>query len=144
MMYSQDPTTQSTEGVTDAVRRASINWVLAMQKAYGQETGMKCFDVMRETFGEELCGAVMFGIMEGRRGDQLSIRVSDPNYRKIEAIKEIRHITGMGLKESKDAVEESVWKEVTITLSYEMLKQENSYKLDQSIRVLEQVGVTVF
>lgn len=144
MMNSQDPMTQSTKGVTDAVRRASINWVLTMQKAYGQETGMKCFDVMRETFGEELCGAVMFGIMEGRRGDQLSIRVSDPDYRKIEAIKEVRHLSGMGLKEAKDAVEDAVWKEVTFPLSYEMLKEENQHKIDAAIATLDRCGVTVF
>jgi hypothetical protein len=131
--------------ITDRVRRASINWVLAMQKSYGQEMGLKCFDVMRETFGEDLCGAVLFGIMEGGRSDAITIRTTTDNLtRKIEAIKEIRHISGMGLKEAKDAVEGACFKEVVVPLSYDMLKQENSYKLDQSIRVLEQVGVTVF
>ena len=131
--------------ITDRVRRASINWVLAMQSAYGQETGMKCFDVMRESFGEDLCGAVLFGIMEGVRGDQIIIRTTtDKLSRKIEAIKEVRHISGWGLKESKDAVEDACFKDVTVSLSDDMLKQENSHKLDQSIRVLEQVGVTVF
>ena len=76
--------------ITDRVRRASINWVLAMQSAYGQETGMKCFDVMRESFGEDLCGAVLFGIMEGVRSDQIIIRTTTDNlHRKIEAIKDI-------------------------------------------------------
>lgn len=131
--------------ITDRVRRASINWVLAMQNAYGQETGMKCFDVMRESFGEDLCGAVLFGIMEGVRSDQIVIRTTtDKLSRKIEAIKEVRHISGWGLKEAKDAVEDACFKDVTVSLSYDMLKQENSYKLDQSIRVLEQVGITVF
>jgi hypothetical protein len=116
-----------------------------MQKSYGQEMGLKCFDVMRETFGEDLCGAVLFGIMEGARSDAITIRTTTDNLtRKIEAIKEIRHISGMGLKEAKDAVEGACFKEVVVPLSYDMLKQENSYKLDQSIRVLEQVGVTVF
>jgi len=145
MMNSQDPMTLSTNDITDRVRRASINWVLAMQKSYGQEMGLKCFDVMRETFGEDLCGAVLFGIMEGARSDAITIRTTTDNLtRKIEAIKEIRHISGMGLKEAKDAVEGACFKEVVVPLSYDMLKQENSYKLDQSIRVLEQVGVTVF
>lgn len=131
--------------ITDRVRRASINWVLAMQSAYGQETGMKCFDVMRESFGEDLCGAVLFGIMEGVRSDQIVIRTTtDKLSRKIEAIKEVRHISGWGLKEAKDAVEDACFKDVTVSLSYDMLKQENSHKLDQSIRVLEQVGITVF
>ena len=136
--------TQSIK-VTDRVRRASINWVLAMQSAYGQEVGMKCFDVMRETFGEDLCGAVLFGIMEGVRGDQITIRTSDHELtRKIEAIKEVRYISGWGLKEAKDAVEAACSRDVTVTLSYDMLKQENSHKLEQSIRVLEQVGVRVY
>ena len=143
-MNSQDQAIQSIN-VTDRVRRASINWVLAMQKSYGQEMGLKCFDVMRETFGEDLCGAVLFGIMEGARSDAITIRTTTDNLtRKIEAIKEISHISGMGLKEAKDAVEGACFKEVVVPLSYDMLKQENSYKLDQSIRVLEQVGVTVF
>ena len=82
--------------------------------------------------------------MEGRRGDQLSIKVSDPDYRKIEAIKEIRHLSGMGLKEAKDAVEDAVWKEVSIPLSHEMLKEENQYKIDAAIATLERCGITVF
>lgn len=142
---SQDPMTQSTKGLTDAVRRASINWVLAMQKAYGQETGMKCFDVMRETFGDELCGAVMFGILEGRRGDQIVIKSKTADLtRKIEAIKEVRHISGMGLKEAKDAVEKSVWDEVVIPLSYDMMKESNQHILDNAIANLDRCGVTVF
>lgn len=137
--------TQSTKTVTDRVRRTSINWVLAMQKAYGQEVGIKCFDVMRETFGEDLCGAVLFGIMEGVRGDHITIRTSTDNLvRKIEAIKEIRHISGWGLKEAKDAVEDACFKEVTIPLTYEMLQDEGQNRLDNSIRVLEIAGVTVF
>lgn len=136
--------TQSTK-VTDRVRRASINWVLAMQKEYGQEVGMKCFDVMRETFGEELCGQVLFGIMEGARGDQLVIRTTTDNLvRKIEAIKEVRMLTGWGLKEAKDAVEDACFKEVAIPLTYDMMKEENSRHVDNAIQVLERAGVTVF
>lgn len=141
---AQDRMTQSIK-VTERVRRASINWVLAMQKAYGQEVGMKCFDVMRETFGEELCGSVLFGIMEGVRGDTITIRTTTSDLtRKIEAIKEIRHISGWGLKEAKDAVEAACFRDVVVSLSYDMLKEENSHILDNSIRTLEQVGVTVF
>lgn len=144
MMNVLDPTTLSTKDITDRVRRASIGWVLAMQKEYGQEMGMKCFDVMRQTFGEDLCGAVLFGIMEGRKGDTITIRTATHNlHRKIEAIKEVRHLSGYGLKEAKDAVEDACFKDVVVPLSYEMLKEENSRKLDQSIRVLEQSGVTV-
>jgi ribosomal protein L7/L12 len=116
-----------------------------MQKTYGQEMGLKCFDVIRATFGEDLVGAVLFGIMEGRKGDSITIRTNTYNLqRKIEAIKEVRHLTGYGLKEAKDAVEDACYKDVVIILKPEMLRQENDVILDQSIRNLEQAGVTVF
>jgi ribosomal protein L7/L12 len=116
-----------------------------MQKAYGQEMGLKCFDVIRQTFGEDLVGAVLFGIMEGRKGDTITIRTTTYNLnRKIEAIKEVRHLSGCGLKEAKDAVEDACYKEVVIPLKPEMLKQENDIHLERSIRALEEAGVTVF
>lgn len=137
--------TQSTKPITDRVRRASINWVLAMQKEYGQEMGMKCFDVLRETYGDELSGQVLFGIMEGVRGDQLVIRTTTNLLtRKIEAIKEVRMLTGWGLKEAKDAVEDACFKDVTIPLTYDMMKEENGRRVDNAIQVLEKSGVTVF
>lgn len=145
MMNSQDQMTLSTDDITDNVRRTTISWVMSMQKAYGQEMGLKCFDVIRETFGEDLVGAVLFGIMEGCKGDTITIRTTTHNLsRKIEAIKEVRHLSGYGLKEAKDAVENACYREVVIPLKPEMLRQENDIILDQSIRTLEQAGVTVF
>lgn len=135
--------TRSTDIITDNVRRASINWVLAMQREYGSDVGMKCFDVMRETFGEELCGAVMFGLMSGQRGDSLVLKVKDPDYRKIESIKSVRFLTGIGLKEAKDLVEEAVWKPVSIQLSPKFLEAENDHILTAEIRSLENSGMSV-
>ena len=136
--------TLSTEDITDSVLRSTISWVLTMQKAYGQDMGLLCFDVIRSTFGEDLVGATLFGIMEGRKGDSITIRTNTYNLtRKIEAIKEVRHISGYGLKEAKDAVEDACYREVVVRLSPEMLKPENEYKLEHSIRTLEQSGVTV-
>jgi ribosomal protein L7/L12 len=107
--------------------------------------GLKCFDVIRETFGEDLVAAVLFGIMEGRTGDTITIRTTTHNLsHKIEAIKEIRYLSGYGLKEAKDAVEDACYKEVVVPLKPEMLKQENDILLDSAIRNLEHAGVTVF
>jgi ribosomal protein L7/L12 len=144
-MNSQDQMTLSADDITDNVRRTTISWVLSMQKAYGQEMGLKCFDVIRETFGEDLVGSVLFGIMEGRKGDTITIRTTTHNLsRKIEAIKEVRYLSGYGLKEAKDAVEDACYKEVVVPLKPEMLDQENDILLSRSIRTLEEAGVTVF
>lgn len=141
----QDLTTLSTEDITDRVRRSTISWVVTMQREYGQDMGLKCFDAIRQTFGEDLCGAVLFGIMEGRvHGDQLAIRaMAGGVMRKIEAIKTVRHITGIGLKEAKDAVEYSEYKTVTLELSYEYRKPEHQDRLEEHIKDLERAGVAV-
>ena len=145
-MQDQAPTTLSTEHITDRVRRASTNWIITMQKEYGQEMGLKCFDVMRQTFGEDLCGSVLFGILEGRSyADTLIIgtAANQTITRKIEAIKYVRAITGLGLKEAKDAVEAAENRDVTIEISWEYRKIENQTTLERYIKDLEYCGVSV-
>ena len=134
-----------TNDITDPVRRASVNWILAMQKQYGQEMGLKCFDVMRQTFGEDLVGAVMFGILSGKNfHSEITIRWNgDPNRRVIEAIKEIRHITGMGLREAKDVVDKALDSNSTFPLSFEMRKDENTNVLDRALRNIEAAGFDI-
>jgi hypothetical protein len=117
-----------------------------MQKEYGQEMGLKCFDVMRQTFGEDLCGSVLFGILEGRSyADTLIIgtAANQTITRKIEAIKYVRAITGLGLKEAKDAVEAAENRDVTIEISWEYRKIENQTTLERYIKDLEYCGVSV-
>ena len=146
MTNSQDHMTLSIDNVTERVRRTSINWVLAMQKEYGQEMGLKCFDIMRQTFGEDLVGAVLFGIMEGKnRSNEVTIKWNgDPNRRVIETIKEIRFLTGFGLKEAKDVVDAALTRESTFVLSYDMQKPEHSDRLERSIQTIEQCGFVVY
>lgn len=129
--------------ITDRVRRTSINWVLTMQKEYGQEMGLRCFDAMRAAFGEDLVGAVMFGILSGVRGETLTLSVRDPNYRKIESIKTVRHLTGLGLKEAKDIVEAAVFKPVTVSVIATFLEPDNDRQLENAIRELENAGMMV-
>ena len=137
--------TLSNENITDSVRRTSISWVLAMQKEYGHEVGLKCFDVMRQTFGEDLVGAVMFGILSGQQHrDVITFRWNkDPNRRLIEAIKEVRYLSGMGLKEAKDCVETSIIKDASFAVKPEMLLPENATHLNHSLRTLENCGFMV-
>lgn len=144
-MTSLDQTTLSTNNITDRVRRQTIAWVQTMQREYGQDMGMKCFDVIRETFGEDLCGAVLFGLMEGKSHDTLSIftSINQSVNRKIEAIKIVRTLTGWGLKEAKDAVEACEYRSVDLDISWELRKVENQDKVERYVRELEMCGVSV-
>ena len=137
--------TLSNENITDQIRRASVSWVLAMQKEYGHEMGLKCFDVMRQTFGEDLVGTVMFGILSGQMHNEvITFRWNkDPNRKLIEAIKEVRYMSGMGLKEAKDCVETAIIRDASFAVKPELLEPDNAARLNHSLRILENSGFTV-
>lgn len=127
---------------------ASANWVLAAQREFGDETGMRCFDVMREVFDDDLAGAVLFSIMNGYRSDTITIQSlngQDIN-NKINCIKTVRALTGMGLKEAKDAVEAAVYRPVKLRLTAEYAKPETDFTrnfVDEQVRELRYNGVRV-
>ena len=131
--------------VTDRIRRATISWVIAMRKDAGQEMGMKCFDVLKETFGPDLVDAVWFGLLTGEKGDSLTLtkNKSCSDVQKIVCIKEIRSLTYCGLKEAKDIFED-VWDEgktVDITITETMRTDPEA--LDRSIDRLNKHGLIV-
>lgn len=128
--------------VTEKIRRASINWLLTIQQETGNEVAMKCYDVMREGFGEDLAGAVLFGLMSGDHGGTLFIRWANPNHgldNKINAIKSVRYLTGVGLGEAKTAVESCVDTDCKLILKEEIPRDE----VDAQIRELERAGLIV-
>lgn len=95
--------------VTQRALIHTINWVRVMTSEYGNETGMKCFDAMRESFGEELAGAVLSGFLT-RQITPSSVILSATDYTKmngnfINVIKVVRALSGCGLREAKEIVE---------------------------------------
>ena len=128
---------------TERSIRSTVMWLKAMQREYGTDVGMKCFDTMRTVFGEDMVGAVTFGLMDGFRGggDTVTIRGS-ANY-KIEAIKLVRTISGCGLKEAKDAVEAADWRDVDVKLLPNFCDPENYSVLERHLQELERTGVAV-
>ena len=109
--------------ITESVRRATLGWVVTMRKAYGQEIGMKCFDVLRESFGEDLVSSVIFGLLKDDCPYGETITLSLDRHRgfispqKINCIKEVRSLTGLGVKESKDIIEDVfAGRDVSITI----------------------------
>lgn len=105
--------------------------------------GLKCFDVMRQTFGEDLVGAVMFGILSGAKSDNLRLKVDNKNsYRKIEAIKAIRCLSRLGLKEAKDLIEAAEWRSVDLKIEDGVYTGDQDY-IEEQIANLKAAGVIV-
>ena len=127
---------------TERSIRSTVMWLKSMQREHGTDVGMKCFDTMRAVFGEDMVGAVTFGLMDGFRGGD-TVTISGDALQKIEAIKMVRSLTGMGLKEAKDAVEAAAWRNVDIVILPGLQQPENYKSLERDLETLEKTGLRV-
>lgn len=83
------------------VVRAARHLIGALCNAYGTDKGMALWDHIRAGLGEKIAADIFLGMITGT-GELEVCNVGD---RRIEAIREVRHLTKWGLKEAKDFVE---------------------------------------
>lgn len=84
------------------VVRSARAFIRCLCEAYGAERGMAVWEHIREGLGDRMAADIFLGMLMG--SDEVEVRSVVP-MRKIEAIKQVRSLTGMGLKEAKDFVE---------------------------------------
>ncbi len=82
------------------VVRAARTFIKAVCEEYGESRGLEFWDNIRKNLGEDIAGDIFFGMISDAGRSEILVRTIGPN--KINAIKEIRTLTGWGLKESKD------------------------------------------
>jgi len=75
--------------------------IKSLSEVYGSSEGLAVWDKIRSHLSEQMASDIFLGMLMGP--SQLTI-IRIGHY-KIEAIKEVRAFTGMGLKEAKDFVE---------------------------------------
>jgi ribosomal protein L7/L12 len=85
------------------VVRTARSFIRSLCETYGHSQGMQVWDRIRETLGDRAASDIFLGMLTG---DYHSVKVTRIGQLKIEAIKEVRHFTGWGLKEAKDFVED--------------------------------------
>jgi hypothetical protein len=83
------------------VVRGARMFIQSLCEVYGSTQGMAVWDNIRSSLGEQIASDIFLGMLIG--GGDIVVHKIGPN--KIEAIKEVRGLTGMGLKESKDFIE---------------------------------------
>ena len=83
------------------------NLLRDITKYYGDEQGMVMWRSLKEGMGEDLQNAVLLGLLRGIKYD-LKIRTHAPKEGRmfINAIKSVRHVTGYGLKDAKDFMDQ--------------------------------------
>jgi hypothetical protein len=63
---------------------------------------MELWDTISSTLDPDVKGQIFFTMLTGEYGKRITIRAVRPYTGKVALIKEIRNLTGLGLKEAKD------------------------------------------
>lgn len=98
---------------------AASTFLSELTRYYGPDKAMDQWDKFRECFDGDLAGDVFTFIITGGNTNGNTVRFRQMPHGqpfKINAIKEVRAATGMGLKEAKDLVEASEYSEQTVNL----------------------------
>jgi hypothetical protein len=94
----------------DDIIQTGLTFMRAITEAYGSDEGLKLWDTIASTLDPDVKGQIFFAMLTGAMPGR--IRVVGVNVgsisRKVEQIKAIRHASGWGLKESKDAVDDLI------------------------------------
>ena len=88
----------------------SVRFMRAVKQVYGNEAAVDTLNHLQTTLGKEWTGRVIFHMMSDNHKymEQVTLRLNAYHagpFQKINAIKAIRSLTGMGLSESKHFVE---------------------------------------
>lgn len=92
-----------------AVMEASVNYMRVLLDEYGDDMGRERVNSLFDAVHPDLAGEVMIYLLT--QGNQYRVKIGIDHSvlwrdrKKINAIKEVRSYTGMGLKEAKDVVE---------------------------------------
>lgn len=89
----------------EGVIQSGMSFVRALTEHYGSDKGYELWQTIINTVDDDVRGGIMFAMLTGRASLAVDIHMVPPG-RKIDAIKAIRAATGLGLKESKDIVDE--------------------------------------
>ena len=86
----------------DVVRSARY-FIKSLCETYGHDRGMAVWDQIRAVLGDRAASDIFLGMLTQ---EYHTVSITRIGSYKIEAIKLVRHITGFGLKEAKDFVED--------------------------------------
>lgn len=113
-----------------------IHFLESIARYYGPEKSIEIWDKMGEAMGPDIKGRVFFAMLTGSGGNRVYVQAGNCN-QAVAAIKAIRQGTGLGLKDAKDAYDNSFHKSVLLTCENPRVQKEMTRQLrDIGMRVL--------
>jgi hypothetical protein len=120
-----------------SVVRSGVDFLSSLGEFYGNERALQIWDSIRSSIGEDLAGAIFMAMLTGNVTRRVTIRSLAPGETlKIEAIKQVREVTGMGLKEAKDLV-------AACDLGPQQFTLRDSVNLNEFVRNMNRAGFGV-
>jgi hypothetical protein len=84
--------------------KASVNLMHAITEKYGPVDGIKLWDSIRENLPEEVSHSLLVYFLSNALTNQIELMFYHNTSGYVDAVKELRSITGCGLKEALDRV----------------------------------------
>lgn len=129
---------------------ASATFLRAIKQHYTRDTAIDAMEALVPILGKDWKARLILGIVSNKYPSVYNIRIfidpRDSSYQKINAIKEIRSLTGMGLVEAKHAVESAVGNWVDVPLPSKPEDMERTAwerKVLDAVNYLRMCGVKV-
>lgn len=85
--------------------REAISFMQAVIAEYGEEKGEEMWDTIVTTLDPSVKRQILMTMLTGNFGTKIVLRGFIGQPKKVNAIKAVRSITGLGLKEAKDIVD---------------------------------------
>lgn len=89
-----------------SIVQSGISFLRSITEAYGPEEGMQVWENIVHNLDSDVKGKIFFAMITGEYDTLLRLRKVSPTADKIGLIKEVRNITGFGLREAKDLIDE--------------------------------------
>lgn len=130
---------------------ASAYFLRAIKQHYTRDTAVDVMEALTEHLGKDWKGRLIFGIMANKYTSVRNIRIikdaHDSQVKKINAIKEVRSISGMGLTEAKALVEQAYFSHRDIVVKeipqHDTSQADWDRSIQNSINVLRDAGFKV-
>lgn len=129
---------------------ASAYFLRAIKQHYTRDTAVDVMEALAPILGKDWKGRVIFGIMANKYKNIRNLRISkavhDSLVKKINAIKEVRYISGMGLTEAKTLVENAYFtpKDVIVQQPASGVSESDwDQRIQHSMTVLRDAGFNV-
>lgn len=96
-----------TDEVPADVIHSGISFLRDLSTYYGDQRAMQLWENMREGMGRDVQNAILMTMLRGGYERRAVISMAAPReiVRMINGIKEVRSVTGYGLKDAKDLIQ---------------------------------------